>query len=110
MVRESRKCRTSRPSSRTRNSHEFPPGQDLSPLYRDWGFPVYRTTYNLSSDRQWKTLGDRMQARVANETATAAPRLLSLFRLEPRSSADTLDGADMDRVRRLYREAAGARR
>ena len=86
---------------------------DSEPVYAQWGFTLYRTAYGPASDRQWAMLVEtiRTVVRVSleclqreaeferdDEEAHAAQVLLGLFRLDPRSDYDTLQGKDMDEL------------
>ena len=89
--------------------------------YTQWGYTLYRTAYGPGTDRQWAMLVEtiRTVVRVSleclqreaefecqreaefgryDEEAHAAQVLLGLFRLDPRSDYDTLQGKDMDEL------------
>jgi hypothetical protein len=84
--------------------------------YRNWGFTIYRTAYGTTTDEQWPSLLAKIEAQVLDEinihgaSEPAAPTLRSLFHLDPRSDPDTLDGASMEHVRKLYQEGEASPR
>ncbi|KAH8745653.1 hypothetical protein F5883DRAFT_586648 [Diaporthe sp. PMI_573] len=84
--------------------------------YRNWGFTIYRTAYGTTTDEQWPSLVAKIEAQVLDEinihgaSEPAAPTLRSLFHLDPRSDPDTLDGASMEHVRKLYQEGEASPR
>ncbi|KAG8156910.1 hypothetical protein KVR01_013323 [Diaporthe batatas] len=83
---------------------------DRYQYYHNWGFTIYRTAYGATTDQQWLSLISKIEARALDEieahgaSEPAAPTLRSLFRLDPRSDPDRLDGLSMDQVRELYQE------
>ncbi|KAF2466139.1 uncharacterized protein BDR25DRAFT_294247 [Lindgomyces ingoldianus] len=94
----------------------LPAGTDLTPYYRPWGFTIYRTAYGPSSGRHWQALLDDIRADVVEQVTgpdgtrqadPVAQQVLSLFRLDIRSDAETLDGLDMEHIRRIYKDEIG---
>lgn len=92
----------------------LPAGTSEDDTYHNWGFRVYRTSYATSSDRQWEDILQKMRAAVEEELSVLlevedddpdARKLLELFRLDIQSDATTLDGLDLEQVRKIHQSA-----
>ncbi|KAM6507191.1 hypothetical protein FALCPG4_018573 [Fusarium falciforme] len=80
-------------------------------LYRQWGFPIYRTYYGLKSDKHWNMLLDAMkqQTKLAfgfyeddeDVDQGDVQRLKDLFHLDTHEDASILDGLDVQGIRAL---------
>ena len=92
--------------------------------YVNWGFTIYRTAYGGTTDQAWQTLLRKIQDDLAEEGAyykehhddywstkpanpEAADKFMSLFKLDPRSDPDLLEGATMAQVREIYQKGIG---
>lgn len=82
----------------------------------NWGFTIYRTFYGSESDEQWRRLLQKITTGAEDEVAVldggsdranAEIKVLNLFRMDPRSDANALDGKTMEDVRQLYLEGYG---
>ncbi|KAI8236904.1 hypothetical protein K4K54_001705 [Colletotrichum sp. SAR 10_86] len=92
------------------------PDENLDHYYKEWGFNIYRTAYGGPDvDRAWEALVEdvrthvrlQIQGRYTNENeeeVEAAKNLMSLFRLRVHSDPETLQGADLDRLRQVHAE------
>ena len=92
---------------------ENPSGSPEEEAYSQWGYTLYRTAYGPGTDEQWAMLVETIRTAVRfsleclqreaeskrdDEEAHAAQVLQGLFRLDPRSDYDTLQGKDMDEL------------
>jgi hypothetical protein len=94
----------------------FPAGTDFTPYYRPWGFTIYRTAYEGSSEEHWHSLLDLIRTAVTKEitvnqgvdqTDPTAQQVMSLFRLDARSDPAVMDGLNIEETRKVYEQAIG---
>jgi hypothetical protein len=94
----------------------LPTGTDLTPYYHPFGFSIYRTAYDPSTEQHWQAILDGIHADVIEQMTgpdgtyqadPVAQQILSLFRLDARSDPDTLAGLDMEEVRNVYKNGNG---
>lgn len=83
--------------------------------YRHWGFRVYQTSYEPSSNQTWEDIIKQMRESVGEAIATLLEaedddpdvlKLSELFHLDVQSDAATLDGLDFDQIRQVHQSAA----
>jgi hypothetical protein len=88
-----------------------------------WGFAIYRTTYDVTTDAPWQSLLKAIRTNVRTEVlGLRVPRggnpphfsdeetqkceeFLSLFKLDVKEDQSTLKGVSMHRVRQIIKES-----
>ncbi|OAL04191.1 hypothetical protein IQ06DRAFT_199246, partial [Phaeosphaeriaceae sp. SRC1lsM3a] len=82
---------------------------------RNWGFTVYRTSYEPSTEEQWQRFLEKVQTHAYKQTLEVADasendpyflQIWSLFRIDARSHP-ALAGLGLDELRRLYNSGDG---